>query len=185
MAEADGRGRLPERSGSDEPESLSDSAGNVVTPVEHRIHQVMVQIPLPPPEFLAAYLKLGVEPQKVLDLVDADARREVDFDRDLIRMEGQDRSEKNRIAREGQTLGFLLGALVIAAIVIGFFVAPNQAADVAKLVGPAGIGGIVVAFVAARFLRGSAGRGEAANDIQRLQAELESIRSTMHLPTEK
>lgn len=157
----------------------------MVTRVEHRIQQVMVQIPLPPPEFLAAYLKLGVDPQKVLDMVEADAQREIDFERDLLRMEDRDRSEKNRIAREGQTLGFLLGALVIAAIVIGFFVAPTQAADVAKLVGPAGIGGIVVAFVAARFLRGSAGRGEAANDIQRLQAELESIRSTMHLPTEK
>jgi hypothetical protein len=151
----------------------------MVARVEHHYQQVTVQVPFPPPELLAGYKELGIEPQKLLDMVEAQAQRRSDFERDLLRMEDGDRVEKNRTARRGQTLGFALGALLIIAMVIGFFVAPSQAADVAKLVGPTGIGGIVLAFVAVRYINKKQVDAEHDNEMARLRGEVERIRRSL------
>jgi hypothetical protein len=172
-------GEIPERSQPNNPAIPPQPQGRMVTRVERHFQQVTVQVPFPPPELLAGYKELGIEPQKLLDMVDAQAQRRSDFERDLLRMEDGDRIEKNRTTRRGQTLGFLLCALLIVAMVIGFFVAPAQAADVAKLVGPAGIGGIVLAFVAVRYINKKQVNAEHDNEMVKLRGEVERIKRTL------
>ncbi len=174
MSESGSGGRVPERSQPNQPPIPKEPQGQVV--FERHVQQVTVQSPFPPPELLAGYKKLGIEPQKLLDMVETQAQRRSDFERDLLRMEDGDRIEKSRTARRGQTLGFALGALLIVAMVIGFFVAPAQAADVAKLVGPLGIGGLVVAFVAVRHINKKQVNAEHDNELVKLRGEVERIK---------
>lgn len=147
----------------------------MVARVEHHFQQVTVQVPFPPAELLAGYKALGIEPQKLLDLVEAQAKRRSDFERDLLRMEEGDRIEKSRSTRRGQTLGFTLGVLAIIALVVCFFVAPQQAAEVAKLVGPAGISGLLLALLGVRWINKKQVNAEHDNEMVKLRGEVERI----------
>lgn len=179
MSDSGAGEQVPERSQPKQPAIPQEPQGRVVTRYEHHVQRVTVQVPFPPPELLAGYKELGIEPQKLLDMVEAQAQRRSDFELNLLRMEDGDRIEKSRTARRGQTLGFTLGALLIVAMVIAFFVAPAQAADVAKLVGPAGIGGIVLTFVAVRYISKKQVNNELENEMVKLRGEVERINRTI------
>jgi uncharacterized membrane protein len=172
-------GQVPERSQPNNPAIPQEPQGRVVARYERHFQQVTVQVPFPPPELLAGYKELGIEPQKLLDMVEAQAQRRSDFERDLLRMEDGDRIEKNRTARRGQTLGFTLGVLAIIALVICFFVAPQQAAEVAKLVGPAGITGLVLALLGVRWISKKQVNAEHDNEMVKLRGEVERIKRTL------
>lgn len=137
--------------------------------------QVTVQLPFLPPAIVAEYKKVGITARQLMDMVERRAKHREDVERGVLVMEEADRIEKSRTARRGQTLSFTLAAMLIVALMVAFFVAPTQAAEVAKLVGPMGIFGLVAVFVGARWVANRRVNTEHENEVVKLRARIERL----------
>lgn len=173
MSEAGGSGKdLPK------PQAVTPVGQPGKRSIEMRFEersQLTVQLPFLPPGVLSEYKKIGIEPQRLLDMVERRAQQRENIEHGVLRMEEADRIEKSRATRRGQTLGaWCIGGSLLT-LVIGFFVAPQQASEVAKLMGSLGVLTIAAAFVGARWINKKRVNEEHENELAKLRARLERI----------
>ena len=137
-----------------------------------------------PPALLAQYQQLGIEPAEMLRRTEREAERRHEFQKLLLTMEDGDRVAKLGVVKRGQNLAFSAVVVFCVAMVVGFCVAPQQTEAIAKIVGPAGLTGLVVGFIAARWMQGRQASSRTDNEVAdltrrmaRLEQELGRIKS--------
>lgn len=142
---------------------------------EQRYQEVHVRTPFLPPALLAEYKKVGIEPKKLLQMVEKAAESRVALQKSVLNMEDGDRIEKNRIARRGQTIAGILGGLFAVALGLGFVVAPAQTAEVAKVAGPWGLTGLAAVFLGARWIDKKTNVSALDGEVAKLRARVERL----------